>query len=213
VALLALALLALALHRARPSATWVVGAALVLLSAAGVAAFALVGRRAYTYPPFGTEASLAALCVTLALGLVVQYRGLLTEATDLAMPRPGGAAAESERALQRRIVIVSPWAWAFLWCYLELSMAFSRSTSTLLLVVYFAATAVAGVAIGHTRQSAGTRKVGLALALLAAATAVYGATSYFEVGVRVLAYLVTSAFLLGIAYWYRRPGQMQNASG
>jgi predicted membrane protein DUF2339 len=213
VALLALALLALALHRARPSATWVVGAALVLLSAAGVAAFALVGRRAYTYPPFGTEASLAALCVTLALGLVVQYRGLLTEATDLAMPRPGGAAAESERALRRRIVIVSPWAWAFLWCYLELSMAFSRSTSTLLLVVYFAATAVAGVAIGHTRQSAGTRKVGLALALLAAATAVYGATSYFEVGVRVLAYLVTSAFLLGIAYWYRRPGQMQNASG
>ena len=130
----------------------------------------------------------------------------------LVMPRPDGSAADAETARRRRIVIVSPWGWAFLWGYLELSTAFSRSTSTLLLVIYFAATAVAGVAFGHTRQSAGTRKVGLALALLAAATAVYGATSYFEVGVRVLAYLVTSAFLLGIAYWYRRPGQMQDAS-
>jgi hypothetical protein len=212
VALLALSLVALALHRERPSTTWVLGAALVLLSAAGVVAFALVTRPAYTYPPFATEASLAALCVTIALGLIVRYRGLLVEATESVMPPPSGATAESERESRRRIVIVSPWAWTFLWCYLELSMAFSRSTSTLLLVVYFAATAVAGVAVGHTRQSAGTRKVGLALALLAAATAVYGATSYFEVGVRVLAYLVTSAFLLGIAYWYRRPGQVQDAS-
>lgn len=212
VAWLAMSLVALAMHRERPSMTWVVGAAFILLSAAAVAAFALVARRAYAYPPFATEASLAALSVTVALALIVRYRGLLTDATESVMPPPSGATAESERELRRRIVIVSPWAWTFLWCYLELSMAFSRSTSTLLLVVYFAATAVAGVAVGHIRQSAGTRKVGLALALLAAATAVYGATSYFEVGVRVLAYLVTSAFLLGIAYWYRRPGQVQDAS-
>ena len=85
-------------------------------------------------------------------------------------------------------------------------MAFSKSTSTLLLVVYFAACAVFGVALGHRRQSGGVRKTGLALALLAAATAVYGASSFFVVGMRVLAYLVISAFLLGIAYWYRRPG-------
>jgi uncharacterized membrane protein YhaH (DUF805 family) len=85
-------------------------------------------------------------------------------------------------------------------------MAFSKSTSTLLLVVYFAACAVFGVALGHRRQSAAVRKTGLALALLAAATAVYGTTSFFVVGLRVLAYLVISAFLLGIAYWYRRPG-------
>ncbi|HTJ21144.1 MAG TPA: DUF2339 domain-containing protein [Gemmatimonadaceae bacterium] len=212
LAWLALALVALALHRERPTITWVVGAGFILLAAGGVTAFALVARRPYAYSPFATEASLAALCVTIALALIVRYRGLLADATESVLPPPSGAIAESERELRRRIVIVSPWAWTFLWCYLELSMAFSRSTSTLLLVVYFAATAVAGVAVGHVRQSPGTRKVGLALALLAAATAVYGATSYFVVGVRVLAYLVTSAFLLGIAYWYRRPGQVQDVS-
>jgi hypothetical protein len=71
-------------------------------------------------------------------------------------------------------------------------------------VIYFAATAVTAVAVGHMRRSPELRQLGLALALLAAATAVYGATTYFDVGARVLAYLVTSAFLLGIAYWYRR---------
>lgn len=55
------------------------------------------------------------------------------------------------------------------------------------------------------------RQLGLALALLAAITAVVGATSYFDIGARVLAYLVTSAFLLGIAYWYRRPGTAASA--
>jgi len=73
-------------------------------------------------------------------------------------------------------------------------------------VVYFATTAIAAVGVGHVRRLAEVRQIGLALALLAAATAVYGATSYFDVGARVLAYLVTSAFLLGIAYWYRRRG-------
>ena len=107
------------------------------------------------------------------------------------------------------IVTVAPWVWTFWWGFVELSMAFSRSTATLLLVVYFAACAVLGVALGHRRQSAGFRKTGLALALLAAGTAVYGATSFFVVGMRVLAYLVISAFLLGIAYWYRRPGSIE----
>jgi hypothetical protein len=54
--------------------------------------------------------------------------------------------------------------------------------------------------------SARLRQIGLCLALAAAATSVYGASTYFDIGARVLAYLVTSAFLLGIAYWYRRPG-------
>ena len=103
-----------------------------------------------------------------------------------------------------RFAHLAPWAWAFLWVLIELGKAFSRSTSTLLLVIYFAATAVAAVAVGHVRRAPELRQLGLALALLAAATAVYGATTYFDVGARVLAYLITSAFLLGIAYWYRR---------
>jgi len=47
-------------------------------------------------------------------------------------------------------------------------------------------------------------------AVIAAATAVYGAHAYFDFGARIVAYLVTSAFLLGIAYWYRRRGPAPN---
>ena len=81
-----------------------------------------------------------------------------------------------------------------------------RPASTLLLVTYFAATGVACVAAGRSRSSSRLRQVGLALAVVAAATAVYGAHEYFDFGARILADLVISAFLLGIAYWYRRPG-------
>ena len=199
IGILALALAALALHTARPSMTWVAGSVVLVAHAIGIATLALVNRAAYTLPPFGTEPSFAALCVTIALVAVASSRARLRAATEAVRGR-------QENDLGRLIVIIAPWAWAFFWGFLELAMAFSRSTSTLLLVVYFATCAVFGVALGHQRHSAGVRKTGLVLALLAAATAVYGATSFFVVGLRVLAYLVISAFLLGIAYWYRRPG-------
>ena len=202
VGILALALGALALHAARPSMTWVAGSVVLIAHASGVATIALVGRSAYTFRPFATEPSLAAMCVTIALIVVSRLRARLRAAMDAVRSGP-------ENDIGRLIVIVAPWAWAFWWGFLEVAMAFSRSTSTLLLVVYFAACAVFGVALGHRRQSAGVRKTGLALALLAAGTAVYGATSFFVVGMRVLAYLVISAFLLGIAYWYRRPGSAE----
>ena len=197
--ILALSLATLVLHAARPSMTWVAGCVVLIAHAAGIATLALVERRAYTTRPFATEPSLAALCVTVALMVISRVRPRLRAA--MAAARSG-----RENDLGRVIVIVAPWAWAFWWGFLELAMAFSKSTSTLLLVVYFAACAIFAVAFGHSRQSGGVRKTGLALALLAAGTAVYGATSFFVVGMRVLAYLVISAFLLGIAYWYRRPG-------
>ena len=199
---LALALAALGLHALRPSMTWVAGSVVLIARAAGITTVALLTRRAFTLPPFGTEPSLAALFVTIALAMVSRVRAGLSAAMDAVNPG-------RDRELGGSIVVVAPWAWAFWWGFLELSMAFSKSTSTLLLVVYFAACAVFGVALGHQRHSAGVRKTGLALALLAAATAVYGATSFFVVGMRVLAYLVISAFLLGIAYWYRRPGSAE----
>ena len=206
-ALVAVALAALVLHGVRPSMTWIAGSVLAVLLAAAVSAAAFLDRPPYTRPPFATEASFAALCVTIALWLIATFRAQLAGAMTVARSVRATASYPLDRDAGRTFVLVAPWAWTFLWGYLELSQAFSRSTATLLLVVYFATCAVAGVAIGHTRGSAGTRKAGLGLALLAAATAVYGATSFFAVGVRVLAYLVTSAFLLGIAYWYRRPGQ------
>jgi hypothetical protein len=117
--------------------------------------------------------------------------------------RPEWSYAANAKLLVRGAAIV-PWVWAFIWVMIELSMAYSASTSTLLLVTYFAATAVGCVGVGRARNSARLRQVGLALALVATATAFYGATTYFDIAARILAYLVTSAFLLGIAYWYRQ---------
>jgi hypothetical protein len=180
-------------------------------TAAAITTLALLDRRPYTLPPFATEASFAALAVMIALVLVVRFRGWIGDATRAVIAARPGQLQPKDSAWMLRVVRAARWVWVFLWGLIELSMAYSQSTSTLLLVIYFAATAVAGVAVGHMRESAGLRQIGLALALLAAATAVYGATSYFDVGVRVMAYLVTSAFLLGIAYWYRRPGAADRA--
>ncbi|HEY4132720.1 MAG TPA: hypothetical protein VGM50_19050, partial [Gemmatimonadaceae bacterium] len=83
---------------------------------------------------------------------------------------------------------------------------------TLLLVTYFAVTGVACVGAGRARRSARLRQTGLCLALLAAGTAFYGATSYFDFAARIAAYLVTSAFLLGIAYWYRRSDEGESVA-
>ena len=93
-------------------------------------------------------------------------------------------------------------------------MAFSPSTSTLLLVVWYAVTAVVCVGVGRAKSPSRLRQLGLVLAVVTAVTALYGASTYFETGARITAYLVTAAFLLGIAYWYRRPGTSDDdASG
>jgi hypothetical protein len=171
----------------------------------------LVQRPIYETTPFMTGASFAALMVTLALAIVARTWRWLFEATRAAMgPRARRSYAHRVRAMLKA-AIAAPWAWAFVWVLVELAMAYSPSTSTLLLVTYFAATAVASVAVGRVRRSARLRRIGLGLALAAAATSVYGASTYFNIGNRILAYLVTSAFLLGIAYWYRRPGAAATA--
>jgi hypothetical protein len=206
VVLLALALGALGAHHLRPSLSWVL-AIVGLLASAGVITIAgLVDRPMYAALPFSTEPSLAALFVTATLAVIARFWRWLFDATCAAMgEQPRRRYADRVRALVRATAS-APWTWAFFWVLIELSMAYSASTSTLLLVTYFAATAVLSVAAGRMRGSARLRQLGLFLAVVAAATAVYGATTYFDVGARILAYLVTSAFLLGIAYWYRRPG-------
>jgi hypothetical protein len=204
LALLGIAVAALVVNKARPSGSWIATSAVTTVIAASFSVFALVSRPSYTYTPFTGEPSLTAAFVTLFLILVARFRGWIADsARPIVERRPLPVDAENLSFLGG-LARLAPWAWTFTWVLIELGKAFSRSTSTLLLVIYFAATAVTAVAVGHIRRSPELRQLGLALALLAAATAVYGATTYFDVGARVLAYLVTSAFLLGIAYWYRR---------
>jgi hypothetical protein len=206
LALLGVAAIALVLNRARPSLSWIAASVMATLAASSLSVFALVSRPSYTYPPFVREPSATAVWVTIFLVLVARFRGWIADSTRSVMASRPDQIGKSDAALMLEIARVAPWMWAFMWILIELAKAFSRSTSTLLLVVYFAVTAIGAVAVGHVRRSPGLRRVGLALALLAAATAAYGATTYFDIGARVLAYLVTSAFLLGIAYWYRRRG-------
>jgi hypothetical protein len=206
IALLVLAAGALGLHRLRPSLSWVVAELAALVVAMGMTMSSLLERPIYITPPFSTEPSLAALSIVVALTIIARFWQWLFDATCEAMgDRSRRTYADGLRALLRATV-AAPWVWAFTWILVELAMAYSASTSTLLLVTYFAATAVVSVAVGRARGSPRLRQLGLLLALAATATSVYGATTYFDVGARILAYLVTSAFLLGIAYWYRRPG-------
>lgn len=208
----ALALAAFAAHRAKPSVSWLSGGAFILLGCATASLATMLDRTAYAFTPFLTEASAMSLVVLVALACVSRFWPVLRTATRTAMgDRPEWTYAQNAKLLVRTVVI-SPWVWAFVWGMIELSMAYSPSTSTLLLVTYFAATAVACVGVGRARNSARLRQVGLGLALVAAATAFYGATTYFDIAARILAYLVTSAFLLGIAYWYRQTGPAEQTA-
>jgi hypothetical protein len=210
--LVGLALCALVLHMLRPSRSWIGVGAVVLLLAVIMSVSMLVERRIYSFPPFATLPSLTALGVTATLGVIALLWRPLFDATCESMgSRPRRTYVRGIRSMLQ-IVLATPWVWAFLWVLIELSMAYSASTSTLLLVTYFATTAVASVAAGRMRNAPRVRQIGLALAIAAAATAVYGASTYFNSGIRIVAYLVTSAFLLGIAYWYRQPGTSTTTS-
>jgi Predicted membrane protein (DUF2339) len=211
IGFLVIATVAIALHTKRPSLSWVLTAAGLFVLAATFSLDSLIERTIYQTPPFVTPASFAALMVTIALAIVARSWRWLFEATRAAMGRRARRSYADRVRAMLKAAIAAPWAWAFVWMLVELAMAYSASTSTLLLVTYFAATAVASVAVGRVRRSARLRRIGLGLALAAAATSVYGASTYFDIGNRILAYLVTSAFLLGIAYWYRRPGLAASA--
>lgn len=209
-AFVVLALLALTAHRAKPSVSWLFGGLLVLFGCASASAGFLLGRTAYAFTPFVTEPSAVAAVVLVGLIAVARFWSVLRTATRTAMgDRPEWTYAANAKLLVRGVSI-APWVWAFIWVMLELSMSYSASTSTLLLVTYFAATAVGCVGVGRVRNSARLRQVGLGLALVATATAFYGATTYFDIAARIMAYLVTSAFLLGIAYWYRQTGSAES---
>ena len=197
-------LAALAMHVLRPSRSWLFMGFVALVGAALRSANALLERPIYHDGPFLSEASGAALLVTVALVVVARWWPALRLATRTSIgPRPEWTYVATLKRIMRAVTS-APWVWVFVWWLIELATAFSASASTLLLVTYFAAVAVACVAVGRARRSSRLRQIGLALALLAAGTAVYGAHAYFDFGARIVAYLVTSAFLLGIAYWYRR---------
>jgi hypothetical protein len=154
----------------------------IALTLAGVAALVLLTLRpSYGYTPFFTQESLAAFAV-LACWTV------------------------SLRLARLDFARLALWVFAFLWVHQELAWAVNRSAATLLIVTYYAASSVACVGLGRARAAPKLRHLGLGLGVVAALLALKAAWSFNSTATRIGAYLVVSAFLLGIAWWYRRPG-------
>ena len=174
-----------AAHVVWPSVSWttlgMIGLAWAIVASLGQ----LTSRQPYAYTPFTTRES--AVAATVLASVAVAWRF----ARD----------ATIELILRSGVV-----GWAFLWVHQEIAFAFSQTVATLLRVTYYAATSVAAVGVGRARGIPIMRHIGLALAILAAGTALYGARKLDSIAARIGADLVAAVFLLAIAYWYRRPG-------
>jgi hypothetical protein len=186
----AIGALSFAADRWKPSGWWT-GAGLVGMAWSMIGALGLIGEREpYAYTPFLTSAS--ATAAAIAVSMAAAWR--LARDPDRRFLVAGGALA-----------------WAFIWVHQEIASAYSRTVSTVLRVSYYAASSVAAVALGRAKQVPVARHAGLALAVIAAGTALYSASELPSVGARVLADLVAAAFLLAIAFWYRTPGVKSTA--
>jgi hypothetical protein len=169
----------------RPSKSWI-ALGLITQAWAILAALALLNERTpYHYTPLVGPASAVAAVVLAAL---LASRRML---------RPG----ETSRLLRGGALV-----WAFAWLHQEISFAINPTAATLLRVSYYAVTSVAAVWVGRARGVAVLRHIGLGLAVIAAGTALYSARHLSAIGARIFADLVAAAFLLAIAFWYRKPG-------
>jgi hypothetical protein len=167
------------LDRPVPNESWKRAPQLALALASLAVLGLLIARPSYQYTPFLTKESFAALAVAACWALMVR----LSEAVPAA-----------------------PAVFVFLWINEELAWAVNPSVATLLTVTWYAATSVVCVGIGRARGRAKLRHVGLALGIAAAGLALRAAWGFESTATRIAAYLVVSGFLLGIAWWYRRPG-------
>ncbi len=191
--------------RWRPSRSWLLMMALALTGASAYAWVLMLLRPAFAYRPFTTPESLAAAAALAGWAVVAWMAPALAAAVERASPDAAGAAAGDARVAYA-LVRWAPWCWAFLWVHQELAAAVSAATATLALVSLEAGTAVLAVGIGRARDARWLRRAGLLLAVVAAMRALAAARTVPSVSVRIASYLVASAFLLGIAYWYRRRG-------
>ena len=170
-----------------PSWTWS-WTSRISLAFAGLWALSLISlREPYAGLPFSTPESATSLAVLVAW--IAALHAARTDEDDASRTTAGAGAI----------------AFGFLWGHQELAHAMSPSASSLLLIGYYAVSGVAFVGWGRVRRSARLRRVGLGLGIVAAVLAVRGAWELPSAGSRILAYLTVSAFLLGIAWWYRQP--------
>ena len=181
-----------AANRVWRSVSWTTLGTIGLAWAAIAALGHLIERAQYQYVPFATPASSVAAVVLVSI--LVSWRF---------------ATHEAQLAPLLKWTAVG---WAFLWVHQEIAFAFNPTAATLLRVTYYAVTSVAAVGLGRARHSQILRTIGLALAVLAAGTALYGARKLDAIAARIGADLVAAVFLLAIAYWYRKPGSSRQSA-
>jgi len=191
-ALTGTSVLLLLLDRSLPSRSFVWCSRLGHVVATCWALFALIDRPEYQYVPFATTASAAAGGVLLGWAAALAL-------SDRNEPAQAGSAR------------VGLFGFAFLFVNIELFHAVSPATATLLLVTFYAVTSVVAVGVGRAQGVAVLRHVGLCLGLVAAGLSLHAAADLESTGARIAADVVASAFLLGIAWWYRRPGAAREA--
>lgn len=163
-----------------PNRTWRWAPMVALGGASGVALLELNLRIQYEYLPFLTPASAAALVVLFAWVACLRL--------------PGSAAR------------LGLGAFLLVWVHQELAWAVRPAVATLLLVSWYAVGSVAAVGAGRSLGIPRLRHVGLCLGVVAALLALKAAWALDNPAARIGAYLVVSVFLLGIAWWYRKPG-------
>ena len=168
------------------------------LTPGAVVAFSLLADRTpYAYPPFRTEASLAAAAISTAW-LIFSWNA----------SRYAFAAMRAADSTPLSILRILGAAVAFFWVHEELAGAFSDDAATFLLIAYYAVTGIVAIGMGRWRSIPVLRQVGLALSVLAALKAI-GESSDQEIGWRVGGYMLAGLFLLGVAYWYRASGRRE----
>jgi hypothetical protein len=172
--------------------------ALALISALTHARDLIADRPAYVSNPFVNPGA-----ILLLLTLVAWWRFFDAMATTSFR-----AGVEPDETWQRFARIFLPVS-LFFWGLLELSSTISYDVATALVTLYFAVVGVGAINFGRVRGIPLVRHIGLGLCVVAALLAL-GRTSRVESGgLKAATFVLVSLFLLAVAYWYRKQGEVR----
>ena len=175
-----------------------VPAALALISAL-VQARELIGARpSYVSDPFVNSGA-----VLLLLTLIAWWRFFDAIATT-----SFHAGTEPDESWARFARVFLPVA-LFFWGLLELSSTISYDVATALVTLYFAVVGVGAINFGRVRAIPLVRHIGLGLCVFAALLALGRTSRVDSGGLKAATFVLVSLFLLAVAYWYRKQGDVR----
>jgi hypothetical protein len=181
-----------AIHARLPRTGFALGAGAVQVTATLGVMGAVHLRTDFAYRPFLEAPSLAAMVVFI--GWLVLPALLESEETM----------ADPMRAQRMTVVRWTTAAVGFFWVQGELQGAYSATAAFALLVGYYAITGFAAIEWGRHTGARALRIAGLGLTVFAAWKSLLAVLALDDIAVRVGVLFLVSAFLIGVAYRYRR---------